>query len=162
MKKHTLLALAIFCAWAAVAMAPQVADSQPTSNSPSAKTHEITMVYGIDDGLAIAPKEFSLVTGKLYRLVIKNLSSTTHHFWAPELGGYASWTDRVSVDKGKVGLRTVGTAGNQYSTWEIKILPGGTAVWSFVPEVAGLYKLGCSRPAHAAAGMTGEINVKPG
>jgi len=161
MKKHTLLAVAIGCASVAVVMAPQVADTRPTSNSASAKTHEITVTFGIDDRLAIAPNELNLVTGKLYRLVIKNPSSTTHHFWAPELGGYASWTDRVSVDKGKVGLRTVGTAGKQYSTWDIKILPGGTAVWSFVPEVAGLYKLGCSRPAHEAAGMTGEINVKP-
>lgn len=99
MKKHTLLALAIGCASAAVAMTPQVADTRPTSNSPSAKTHEITVVFGIDDRLAIAPKEVSLVTGKLYRLVIKNPSSATHYFWAPELGGYASWTDRVSVDK---------------------------------------------------------------
>ncbi len=139
-----------------------LADAGPSSNSANNKTHEITVVLGNDNRLAIAPKELSFVTGKLYRLVIKNPSSTTHYFWAPELGGDASWTDRVSVDKGRVGLRTVGTPGNQQSTWEIKILPGGTAVWSFVPEVAGLYKLGCSLPAHEAAGMTGEINVKPG
>ena len=162
MKKYVLLAWAVGFASAAVVMTPQVADTRPASNLPYNKTHEIKVVLGIDNGLAMAPKELSLVTGKLYRLVIKNPSSATHYFWAPELGGYASWTDRISVDKGKVGLRTVGKPGNQYATWEVKILPGGTAVWSFVPEVAGLYKFGCSHPAHQAAGMTGEINVKPG
>jgi len=161
MKKHILLALAVGCASAAVATTPQAAETRLVSDSPYSKTHEITVVFGIGRGFAMAPKELHLVTGRMYRLVIKNPSPATHYFWAPEFGGYAAWTDRISVDKGKVGLRTVRTPGNQYSTWEIKILPGGTAVWSFVPEVAGLYKLGCSHPAHVAAGMTGVINVKP-
>ena len=127
----------------------------------AAKTNDVTITLGTaDDRLVATPRIVALEKGKTYRLVIKNPSRTTHFFWAPEFSGTASWTDKASVDKGKVTLRKTGAAGKQYAAWEFEVSPGGTAVWEFVPEKAGMFKWGCSNRTHEAAGMHGEIAVR--
>ncbi len=100
-------------------------------------------------------------TGKPYRLVIKNPSFTAHSFWAPLFDEAVDSKGMVQVDRGEVKLRTTGELGEELYTWEIKIEPGGTAVWDLVPTVAGLYPWGCTHPVHAAVGVVGEIEVRP-
>ena len=131
-------------------------------SEPIDKTNVVQVTLGTElDELVIAPEKLRLVIGRRYTFVIKNPSLTTHYFWAPEFGGYATWTDRARVDKGDVKLRNIeAEERGTYSTWEIKIEPGGTAVWEFVPVMAGRYKFGCSLPEHADAGMVGEIEVR--
>ena len=53
MKKHVLLALAVGCASVALAMPPQAADTQPASASADKMTHEIRVIFGAGDELAI-------------------------------------------------------------------------------------------------------------
>ena len=163
MSKRALIALAAVCAWMAGSASLQAADPRPLAAEPSEKTTVVQISLGTDlDELVITPEKLRLVTGRLYKLVIQNPSFTTHYFWAPEFGGYATWTDRVRFDKGDVKLRNTGAEEEEeYSTWEIKIEPGGTAIWEFVPVIAGRYKFGCSLPEHAHAGMEGEFEVGP-
>ena len=163
MSKRVLIALAAVCAWMAASTSLQAADTWPLSSEPSKKVVELHVTLGTDqDELVIAPEKLRLTTGRYYKLVVRNPSFTTHTFWAPEFGGYATWTDRVRVDKGDVMLGKTGAEeGEEYSTWEIKIEPGGTAVWEFVPVMAGRYKFGCSLAEHAHAGMEGEFEVRP-
>ncbi len=131
------------------------------ATGPIGTANVVQVTLGTDrDELAIAPEKLRLVTGRRYTFVVKNPSLTTHYFWAPEFGGYATWTDRARVDKGEVKLRKIEPEDREaYSTWEIKIEPGGTAVWEFVPVMAGRYKFGCSLPEHAHAGMESELEV---
>jgi uncharacterized cupredoxin-like copper-binding protein len=126
------------------------------------KTTKLQITLGTDlDELVASPDKLNVVTGRYYKLFITNPSFTTHYFWAPEFGSHAVWTDRISVDNGEVKLRNTGGAeAEEYYTWEIKIEPGGTAVWTFVPEKAGRYDWGCSFHEHAHAGMVGEIEVQ--
>ncbi len=163
MSKRLGVALAAICAWMAGSASLQAADTRSLAAEPFEKTNVVQVTLGSDlDELVIAPEKLRLVTGRLYKLVVKNPSSTTHYFWAPEFGGYATWTDRARVDKGDVKLRKIEAEEREaYSTWEIKIEPGGTAVWEFVPVMAGRYKFGCSLPEHAHAGMEGELEVRP-
>ncbi len=171
MSKRLVAALAAVCAWMAASTSLQAADpfqqipdlTWPMATGPVDKANVVQVTLGTDrDELVIAPEKLKLVTGRLYKLVVKNPSSTTHYFWAPEFGGYATWTDRARVDKGDVKLRIVESEERgTYSTWEIKIDPGGTAVWYFVPMMAVRYKFGGSRPEHAHAGMEGELEVGP-
>ena len=171
MSKRLVAALAAVCAWMGVSTSLLAADpfpgvvdlTWPLESEPIDKTNVVQVTLGTDlDELVMAPEKLKFVTGRLYTLVVKNLSQTTHYFWAPEFGGYATWTDRVRVDKGDVKLRIVeAEERGAYSTWEIKIEPGGTAVWDFVPMIAGRYKFGCSLPEHAHAGMESELEVGP-
>ena len=128
----------------------------------------ITPMIGIDeDGeevgrvAIVAPATLNLVEKRKYQLKVVNASDSTHYFWAPELDGFSATTTRITVDKGKVRNRVAGAPGEEYLTAEMEIRPGGTAVWEFVPKMAGKFKWGCSIPSHADAGVKGEIVVAP-
>ncbi len=171
MSKRLGVALAAVCAWMATSTSLQAADpfqqvqdlTRLLATGSIDKTNVVQVTLSSDrDEFVIAPEKLRLVTGRHYKFVIKNPSLTTHFFWAPEFGGYATWTDRVRVDKGDVKLRKIEPEEREaYNTWEIKIEPGGTAVWEFVPVMAGRYKFGCSIPKHAHAGMESELEVGP-
>lgn len=154
---------AAVCACVAASFILFATNAWPTERKPDDGIVQRQITLGSErNGLELAPMRLRLEVGRYHRLVVTNPSDTTHFFWAPELGGYASWTDRVQVDSGKVRLRPAGAPGETYSTWEIEITPGGTAVWEFVPEIAGRYSYGCSSPAHEKAGMKGAFIVVPG
>ena len=80
---------------------------------------------------------------------------------APEFDELSVKTTPISVDKGKVRSKVTGGPEEEYLTAETEIRPGGTAVWEFVPQMAGKFKWGCSIPSHAKAGIKGEIMVAP-
>ena len=114
----------------------------------------------LDRVAVVAPVRLNLVEGQKYQLKIVNASASTHYFWAPEFDALSA-TTQISVDKGKVGNRVSGAPEEEYLTAETEIRPGGTAVWEFVPQMAGKFKWGCSIPSHADAGMKGEFVVAP-
>ncbi len=135
--------------------------AEPPTILSGVKTNDVTIILGTADNRLVAtPKIVSLEKGRHYRLVIKNPSQTTHVFWAPEFGAHVTSIARASVDKGRVSLKKIGTSAEDYSAWEIKVSPGGTAVWEFVPQKAGLFKWGCGNRVHEAAGMHGVITVR--
>ena len=115
----------------------------------------------LDQVAIVAPLRLNLVEGKHYQLKIVNASASTHYIWAPEFDALSAQTTQISVDKGKVGNRVTGAPEEEYLTAETEIQPGGTAVWEFVPQMAGTFKWGCSIPSHADAGMKGELVVAP-
>ena len=163
MSTRTAAAGAAICACMAVSFMLPATDSWSMERKPDEGVVQRQITLGSEpDGLALAPMRLGLEVGHYHRLVVTNPSDTTHFFWAPEFGGYATWTDRVEVDRGEVRLRPAGAPGETYSTWEIEIAPGGTALWDFVPEMAGRYSYGCSAPAHEDAGMKGTFIVVPG
>jgi uncharacterized cupredoxin-like copper-binding protein len=114
----------------------------------------------LDRVAIVAPTRLNLVEGQKYQLKIINASASTHYFWAPEFDALSA-TTQLSVDKGKIGNRVTGSPEEEYLTAETEIRPGGTAVWEFVPQMAGKFKWGCSIPSHADAGVKGEIMVAP-
>jgi len=109
----------------------------------------------------VAPARLNLVEGQKYQLKIVNASASTHYIWAPEFDALSAKTTQLTVDKGKIRNRAAGALGEEYLTAETEIRPGGTAVWEFVPQMAGKFKWGCSIPSHANAGMKGEFVVAP-
>jgi uncharacterized cupredoxin-like copper-binding protein len=160
MSYHIAFAFADVCDWSAASTTLQAANTYTLASGSNEKSAELQVNLGtVMDEFVVTPDKLRLEVDKIYKLVINNPSSMIHYFCAFGFGGYATWTDRVSVDKGDVRLRN--TKGEEeYVTWEIKIEPGGTAVWTFVPKKAGRYNWGCSLPGHAHAGMVGEIEVQ--
>lgn len=109
----------------------------------------------------VAPEKLNLVAGRKYRLSVVNASDSTHYFQAPEFEALSAKTVAMSVDKGKIRNKAGGAPGEEYAAVEAEILPGGTAIWEFVPQVVGSYKYGCALPTHEMSGMKGEFIVTP-
>jgi uncharacterized cupredoxin-like copper-binding protein len=109
----------------------------------------------------VAPTMLNLVEGQKYQLKIVNASASTHNFWAPKFDALSAKTTRITVDKGEIRKMVSFDLGEEYLTAETEIRPGGTAVWEFVPQLAGKFKWGCSIPSHANAGIKGEFVVAP-
>lgn len=163
MNKRLLLALAVGGVWMVAATTVQAAEIQPTPSSTAQKPTILTLTLGNDkNDLVATPKRLDMKTGRPYRLVIKNPSFTPHSFWAPLFDAAVESKAMVQVDRGEVKLRTIGELGEELYTWEIRLEPGGTAVWDLVPSAAGLYPWGCTNQVHAAVGMMGEIEVRSG
>ena len=163
MKTHLVAAVAAICVWSAGTLGIQAAD--PAGQEPI----EITLQYGMTTGdLVVLPNKLQLEKGKPYKLVITNPSDMTHYVSALQFAA-AVKTRKIEVAGGEVKGNKVYAgraslrrqAPNTYSfrLKEIEIRPGGTAEWLFVPSKAGNFKLECGIPAHAEAGMVGEISV---
>jgi uncharacterized cupredoxin-like copper-binding protein len=162
MNKRLLVALAAGGAWMVASTTLQAADTLPAPSSTDETPTTLTLNLGNDENAFVAaPKRLNMEAGKPYRLVIKNPSLTPHSFWAPLFDEAVNSKGRIEVDRGEVKLRTTGQPGEELYTWEIKIEPGGTAIWELVPAVAGLYSWGCTNQVHAAVGVVGEIDVRP-
>ena len=83
------------------------------------------------------------------KLVLMNLTSEKHYFSAP---GFAA-----AVSSRKVETKSAEIKG---SIREIEVKAGGKAEWFFVPVKTGSYRLECTIPGHAKAGMTGTLLIK--
>jgi uncharacterized cupredoxin-like copper-binding protein len=126
----------------------------------------VTQLIDIDEDGAefgriaiVAPARLNLVEGQKYQLKIVNASASTHNFWAPKFNALSAKTTQLTVDKGKIRNMVSFDQEKELLTVETQIRPGGTAVWEFVPQMAGKFKWGCSNPLHADAGAKGEIVV---
>jgi uncharacterized cupredoxin-like copper-binding protein len=102
------------------------------------------------------PNAIELETGKLYRLVLHNASSTPHYFSSEGLAR-AVFTRKAQV-LGPDGKTIAEIKGNIV---EIEVFPGGTAEWWLVPvKAVTLNDLKCTIKGHAEAGMVGTIRIK--
>jgi uncharacterized cupredoxin-like copper-binding protein len=129
----------IFC-WTIILTTPVLAAQSVT---------EVKVSLGNSAGeLKFFPSDLKFVAGQKYKLVLDNPSATKHYFTAKDFAD-ASWTQKVEA--GKVEIKG--------AIHELELKPGAEAEWVLVPEKPGTYKLYCSIPGHAEAGMTGTIAI---
>jgi uncharacterized cupredoxin-like copper-binding protein len=110
---------------------------------------EVKVSLGNSAGeLKFFPDNLKLQTGKVYKLLLTNPSSTKHYFTAKDFAD-ASWTKKV--DTGKVEVKG--------AIHEVEIRSQGAAEWVLVPMKPGIFELHCSVSGHTEAGMKGKIVV---
>lgn len=159
MFKQLTIVIAALCASLAVPMGAQAAAT--IERGPI----EVVLRFGsATDGFELSPNMLQLETGKPYKLVITNPSSTTHYVTAPEFAAAVS-TRKVEITGGNVErkrfLRTkLGIPRRLPVIGEIELRAGGKAEWYFTGNDAGRFPIECGIPAHAQAGMVGEIIVE--
>lgn len=100
--------------------------------------------------LKFSPDRFTFESGKRYKLILSNPSSTKHYFTSKDFAD-AVWTQNVVA--GNVEVK-----GN---IRELELRPNTTAEWTFVPIKSGTYELHCAISGHAEAGMRGSITIQP-
>ena len=158
MFKQLTIVIAALCASLAVPMGAQAAAT--IERGPI----EVVLRFGsATDGFELSPNTLQLETGKPYKLVITNPSSTTHYITAPEFAAAVS-TRKVEITGGNVErkrfLRTkLGIPRRLPVIGEIELRAGGKAEWYFTGNDAGRFPIECGIPAHAQAGMVGMIIV---
>ncbi|MCH8152733.1 MAG: copper-binding protein [Planctomycetes bacterium] len=156
MFKQLTIVIAALCASLAVPMGAQAAAT--IERGPI----EVVLRFGsATDGFELSPNMLQLETGKPYKLVITNPSSTTHYITAPEFAAAVS-TRKVEITGGNVErkrfLRTkLGIPRRLPVIGEIELRAGGKAEWYFTGNDAGRFPIECGIPAHAQAGMVGMI-----
>jgi uncharacterized cupredoxin-like copper-binding protein len=110
---------------------------------------EVKISLGSGQGeLKFFPSQLDFVAGQKYKLILDNPSPTKHYFTAKDFAD-ASWTQKVEA--GKVEIKG--------AIHELELKPNAQAEWVIVPLKTGKYKLICTIPGHAAAGMVGEITI---
>jgi uncharacterized cupredoxin-like copper-binding protein len=109
-----------------------------------------------NNALRFFPDKLEFETGKLYKLVLRNRSSTAHYFSSEGLSR-AVFTRKLQVmnPDGKTIAEIKGYVR------EIEVYPGATTEWWFVPVKTGtLNDLKCTVKGHTEAGMIGTITIK--
>jgi uncharacterized cupredoxin-like copper-binding protein len=101
--------------------------------------------------LKFEPNHLEFAALQRYKLTLTNPSQQKHYFTAKDFAD-AIWTQKVEA--GKVEIKG--------AISELELKPGAKAEWVFVPLKPGTYRLHCSVPGHAQAGMTGEIVIASG
>lgn len=123
---------------------------------------EVALQLGGHDGrMALLSQQFVFETGTLYRLTINNANTVPHFFGTGAFEGYGAEVKVVDAGWWGPTMRQGGPPGEEYASLEVMIEPGGAAVLDFVPTVEGKYKVGCTDPRHADAGMTATFIVTP-
>jgi uncharacterized cupredoxin-like copper-binding protein len=113
---------------------------------------------------AFEPNQLRFETGRLYRLVLRNVSRDPHYFTSDEFAARV-FTRKVQVTQTRDG-REVTLAEFKGAIREIEVYPGHSAEWWFVPVAAGrITDLRCGIVAadgrtHAEHGMVGEIVIE--
>lgn len=109
-----------------------------------------------ENALRFFPDTIQLETGKLYKIVLHNPSTSAHYFSSEGLSR-AVFTRKVQVldADGKTIAEVKG------AVLEIEVYPGGTAEWWFVPvKAVTLTDLKCTVKGHSEGGMVGTITIK--
>lgn len=102
-----------------------------------------------DNRLAFQPNLLTFETGKLYKLVLTNPSSSKHYFTSEGFAA-AIWTRKVQDGSMEV----------KGAIREVELLPGSRVEWWFVPVKTGTFRLYCHVDKHAELGMVGKITIK--
>lgn len=137
-QKLVAVVIVLCCCW--LVTFPAFAQSAPV---------EVKISLGSPQGeLKFFPNQLNFVAGQKYKLILDNPSATKHYFTAKDFAD-ASWTQKVEA--GKVEIKG--------AIHELELKPGATAEWVLVPLKTGKYKLICTIPGHAEAGMVGEIII---
>jgi uncharacterized cupredoxin-like copper-binding protein len=102
------------------------------------------------------PDHIDLVTGKAYKIVLKNMDTIKHEFAAPEFVGKV-FTRKVEV-LGADGRMIAEVKG---AITEVEVAGGGVAEWFIVPVQTGKdILMDCALEGHREAGMVGTITIK--
>ncbi|MFM7790155.1 MAG: cupredoxin domain-containing protein [Microcystis panniformis] len=110
---------------------------------------EVKISLGSGPGeLKFFPSQLDFIAGQKYKLILDNPSPTKHYFTAKDFAD-AGWTQKVEA--GKVEIKG--------AIHELELKPNAQAEWVIVPLKTGKYKLICTIPGHAEAGMVGEIAI---
>jgi uncharacterized cupredoxin-like copper-binding protein len=121
-----------------------------TANLVNQPAIEVKVSLGnMTNELKFEPTDFTFETGKRYKLVLNNPSSTKHYFTSKDFAD-AIWTQKVEA--GSVEIK-----GN---IRELELRPHAKAEWFFVPIKRGSYTLKCTIAGHSEAGMIGTILVQ--
>lgn len=125
----------------------------------------VTVELGRPDGRHVfEPNRLRFETGRLYRLVLRNVSQAPHYFTSNDFAARI-FTRKAQVVQHIGGRETV-LAEFKGTISEIEVYPGHVAEWWFVPVAAGhVTDLRCGiRDAdgrtHAQHGMVGEIIIE--
>lgn len=118
---------------------------------------EVTVSLGnAKDNLRFYPDSLQFETGKLYKLIIQNLSKQKHYFSSDGLAR-SVFTRKVQI----VGPDNKTQVEVKGSISEIEVYPGHAAEWWFVPvKTLSEALLHCSIKGHTEAGMAGRITIK--
>ena len=118
---------------------------------------EIVIEMGQTDAkhMYFKPNHIDLVTGKAYKIVLKNMDTIKHEFAAPEFIGKV-FTRKVEV-LGPDGKMIAEVKGN---VSEIEVAGGGVTEWFIVPVQTGKdILMDCAIEGHREAGMVGTITI---
>lgn len=127
---------------------------------------EVVVELGRPDGRhAFEPNRLRFETGRLYRLVLHNVSRDPHYFTSDEFAARI-FTRKVQVTQAGQEGRTITLAEFKGTIREIEVYPGHAAEWWFVPVATGRITdlrcgiVGSDRRTHAEHGMVGEIIIE--
>jgi uncharacterized cupredoxin-like copper-binding protein len=101
------------------------------------------------------PNHIDLVTGKAYKIVLKNMDTIKHEFAAPEFI-VKVFTRKVEVlgADGKMIAEVKGAIS------EVEVAGGGVAEWFIVPVQTGKdIPMDCALEGHKEAGMFGTVTI---
>ncbi len=157
-RRHVLL----FAATAGVAISSgALAAGDLTRQTPI----DMIVDLGRPDGThAFAPNRLRFETGRLYRLVLRNVSRDPHYFTSDEFAARV-FTRKVQVTQAGPDGKSTTLAEFKGAIREIEVYPGQAAEWWLVPVATGrITDLRCGIVAkdgmtHAQHGMTGEIEI---
>ena len=162
--KHASRRLALAAALAGVAASGSGA-ARAAGDLSRQQPIEVVVELGRPDGRhAFEPNQLRFETGRLYRLVLRNVSRDPHYFTSDEFAARV-FTRKVQVTQTRDG-REVTLAEFKGAIREIEVYPGHSAEWWFVPVAAGrITDLRCGIVAadgrtHAEHGMVGEIVIE--
>ena len=99
--------------------------------------------------LVFEPSQLIFEAGKRYKLFLDNPSAQKHYFTAKDFADNI-WSQKVEA--GSVEVKG--------AIDELELKSGAEAEWVFVAMKPGHYKLHCSIPGHAEAGMTGSLTIR--
>lgn len=118
-----------------------------------------------DGSHAFHPTHLRFETGKLHRLVLRNVSRDPHYFTS-EAFANRIFTRKVQVTQRRPDGSDITLAEFKGPIREIEVYPGHAAEWWFVPVATGRITdlrcgiVGADGRTHAQHGMVGEIVIE--
>lgn len=126
---------------------------------------ETVVELGRPDGRHVfEPSRLRFETGRLYKLVLRNVSRDPHYFTSDEFAARI-FTRKVQVTQAGPNGRSITLAEFKGTIREVEVYPGHAAEWWFVPVATGRITdlrcgiVGADGSTHAQHGMTGEIEI---
>jgi len=126
----------------------------------------VEVELGRSDGShAFHPTQLRFETGKLYRMVLRNVSRDPHYFTS-EAFADRIFTRKVQVTQRRPDGGDITLAEFKGPIREIEVYPGHAAEWWFVPVATGRITdlrcgiVGADGRTHAQHGMVGEIVIE--
>jgi len=107
------------------------------------------------------PSVLKFETGKLYKLIIKNISDSKHYFTSKRFAE-SIFTRKIQINKNNQKISEI-----KGVISEVEVFPGNSVEWWFIPIKTGRYDdLSChvedekSKKKHSRMGMIGTIVVE--